>query len=428
MGKRFITLDNGLRVLLDRRKDALSVYVTLAVNVGAFFPQSQKIGLAHVLEHNICNNNSEEIFNKVGTTLEAFTYDYNTIYAVRTFKEHLNLVFNTLFETVFDALFSKEFFNSEKKVIKEEYKKQRANVMGQNAFKAAESFYEGTFISGSGYGIGNSKQVDAITYDDVVGFYNEYYGLNNSVLVVTGNFNENDCLKKIKALCKKFAKTAKTDVKMVKNDINLDISHKINVLSSGKDQTCSTEIMFSAAREDDEDFYTYKCLSYMFCGMFSHSVVRDRLRRKLAIVYECDADVDGNIPYKDCGTLSIRYYVANQNVIRSIVETFKAVCSLLKEKNQTVLDIAKTCLVNDTKMKCENLFASTLLQVSSLVTSSKVFDVFKVEKQIKSITHEDICLALKNILSKKIVVSVLGTKVDASAIKKELKEIIQEVV
>lgn len=428
MVNKLIKLKNGLKIILDKRKDTMSVYATLSVNVGAFFPQTQKVGIAHMLEHNICTEFAEQKLNKIGTTLEAFTYDCQTLYSVRTFKEHLENVLDTILKTVFDVKFSKAFFENEKRVIKQEYKKQRANIMAQNAFNAAESFYEETFIANTGYGIGDAKQVDDISFSDLKKFYNNYYGYNNSTITIVGNFNERAVLKLIKQLSSKYQKNAKITLKMCENDINKNNSAKINVLSSGNNDSCCVELLFSAVNKNSCKFYVYQCISYMLCGMFSNAVIRDRLRNKLGLVYGCDSDVDASIPYKDCGTLSVRYYVAKENVEHSIYEAFDAVLLLKKEKNQAVLDVAKICLVNDIKIKCENMFAYSRLQSEYVALAGKLFNVNEIEKYIESISYDMVLTELKTMLSKKCVVSVLGVKVDSREIKNILKKLIQKVI
>lgn len=398
--KLFLT-KNGMKVLLIKAPTN-SVNIAVGVFCGAFYPRA-KAGVAHMVEHNLFSD-EDSYLDKIGTYIEAYTNDFYTTYQVRTTKDKMFLCLDILLDKIFNAKLNEVFFNNEKKVIYEEYLKQKGNYMSDNAFRALNKFYEGTFIGNSGYGIGDKKQIEEITFNDVAQFYKKNYTYSNSVLVVVGNFD----LKKVEDVL--YEDEVKCIDKLKNIDIGMKSNKSLQILNKKmKMDTSVVDITFSATNFLQEDLITFELLSYII-GAGENSLIKRRLRKQLGIIYQCDCSVDGDIVYKNCGTMSIRYYVGNKNVEKSIREVF-ALLKNSKNEIQKMLPIVKEQYINNLNIKCDNIEFISEINIKSILLLGRPFVLKNEISRIKKVSENDILACLNHVFENQIVISVSGKEI-----------------
>lgn len=420
--KTFYKLRNGLKICVDKIKRCYSTYIAINIECGAFYPQNQQIGLSHMLEHNIFFEpphvkSLDETLGEIGTFVEANTYDFYTTYSIHTSKKHTKKCINCLMKKIFLPNFNKDFFENEKKIIYQEYLKQRNNVMPSNSFKASEKFYENSFIDNSGYGIGTKKQIDSISFDGMVNFYNKFYTMDNASIVIVGDFNKKKILRTIKKLSYMIDDTKKKTQHFTTENLNFNYHKKIEIVYTEENLLSScVEIMFSSTNELDEKKWSYDILANMLCGLSSSSIIKRRLRTELGLIYNSDASTDPSICYTDCGTLSIRYFVDNSQIYRSIIECFNCLKEINASKYEDIFLYAKECVINDFIIKCENIEKLSLLHENELMFHEKTFNIKKTIKNISQLCYKDIIKCVDHMLSHKICIAVTGSNFDQNSL------------
>ena len=203
------TLENGLNVYLYVNKNIHNNYVTFTTNYGSVNNEfnlgedrkNYKVpnGIAHFLEHKVFvqerDPQPEEYFARSGALCNAYTTFKNTTYL---FSSCDNIVENVcyLLDFVQNIYLTDENVESEKGIITQEinmcndrpgdllYDTIRKNTIKNNPFK--ESI------------IGTVDEVNSITREMLVNCYNTFYHPGNMFLVVTGNFDIDEMLSKIK--------------------------------------------------------------------------------------------------------------------------------------------------------------------------------------------------------------------------------------
>lgn len=420
-------LKNGLRIYFEKIKDHYSVNILINIECGAFYPRDQKIGIAHMLEHNIFyetpeNKTLDDNLGEMGTFIEANTYDFNTVYSIHTFKEHAAKCMDLLMNKLFQAKFNKDFFENEKKVIYQEYLKQRNNIMPANSFMASEKFYAGSFIANSGYGIGTKEQIDSIQFDDMLDFYNTHYTMNNTSIVIVGNFDEGKLLKTIKNISYKLDNSKKKHRNFMIDNIKFLNDNTLEIVNLKKSlmSTC-VELMFSGVNELSDVKWSYDILANMLCGLSTSSILKKKLRKELGIVYNSDASTDKSICYNDCGTVSIRYFVDNTKISQSILECFKCLEEIKANKYEDIFEYSRGCVINDLMIKCENIEHLSLFHANELMFKQEIFDIKKIIKKISQTTYSDIVKSVDHMLTHKICIAITGDKINKNDLKNSLK-------
>ena len=204
------TLNNGLKVYLYVNKNMHNSYATFTTkygsinnefglgNDGKFYKVPN--GIAHFLEHKVFVQKNdpqpEDYFAKSGGVCNAYTTFKNTTYLFSSCENVLDNV-GFLLDFVQNIYLTEENVESEKGIITQEinmcndrpgdllYDTIRKNTIKNNPFK--ESI------------IGTVDEVNSITKEMLENCYNTFYHPGNMFLVVTGNFDKDEMMKKIKA-------------------------------------------------------------------------------------------------------------------------------------------------------------------------------------------------------------------------------------
>ncbi len=190
------TLPNGLVVVSSVSRSSPTVSVQVWYRVGSRDDPPGRSGFAHLFEHMMFKSTRhlkaeqfDRLTEDVGGSNNAFTADDVTAYHEVVPSNHLERMIWAEAERMAYLQVVQANFDSERDVVKEEYR-QRVLASPYGAF------FNG--IESSSYlqhpyrrpGIGNMAELDAAALADVVAFHRRHYRPDNAVLVVAGDFDE----------------------------------------------------------------------------------------------------------------------------------------------------------------------------------------------------------------------------------------------
>lgn len=188
------SLKNGMTVLLHQDQRIPQIYHQLLVKIGSKDEEEGKTGLAHLFEHMMFRGTEkytgeeyEEKLESIGARNNAFTSRDYTAYEVILPSHKLEMILEMEAERLKSLQLTQNNFNREKEVVKEERRMRTDN----NPNEIFEPMMELIF-SEHPYGrpiIGWMKDLEKMTLKDCKEFYQSYYAPNNSILIITGNFN-----------------------------------------------------------------------------------------------------------------------------------------------------------------------------------------------------------------------------------------------
>lgn len=125
----WITLDNGVRIVIEPMADVRSTSTGVFIKAGTRTEDVTEIGISHLIEHMLFKGTktrtAKEIasfFDELGGSVNAFTSKDHTCYYVKTLDEHAVIAFDALADMLFDSLFDEAELEKEKRVVLEEIK------------------------------------------------------------------------------------------------------------------------------------------------------------------------------------------------------------------------------------------------------------------------------------------------------------------
>jgi zinc protease len=190
------TLSNGMDVVVLPDHRAPVVTHMVWYKVGAADEAPGKSGIAHLFEHvmfketdDIADGEFTSTVQQLGGQLNAFTsWDY-TAYYERVAKQHLGKMMELEAERMTDLIIDEDpegSFITERDVVKEERRQRLDNNPGAILQEQVLS----QFWKGHPYEItviGNMDEVEALTPQDGIDFYERFYSPENAILIVAGD-------------------------------------------------------------------------------------------------------------------------------------------------------------------------------------------------------------------------------------------------
>ena len=192
---------SGIEIIFDKLENISTCSVGVFVKTGSKDESDSEEGISHVLEHMIFKGTekrnyfqiSEEV-DYLGASVNAHTTKEETVFYINALTEFLGKSVDILFDIVTNSLIDSEELEKEKDVIVEEIKMYKDSpddlVFELNYGDCIKGQYSKPII-------GTEQSVKGFTSEEIKKYYKERYTKDNIVIVVSGNFNEDEIISKV---------------------------------------------------------------------------------------------------------------------------------------------------------------------------------------------------------------------------------------
>lgn len=277
------TLENGLTVLLleDHRVPVISYHTWY--KVGSKDEEEGITGSAHMLEHMMfqgakkyTGKEMHRLMDENGISWNAFTtYDYTGFY-MNLPSNKLELVMDIEFDRMSSLTLDEAHFVRERDVVKEERRMRVDNNPQGLLWELSMS----TFFKTSPYRwpvIGWMKDIEKFDVPTMRKYYQQYYGPNNAVLVIAGDFQP----AKVKKMVQKYygALPARPVPPRVNAQEPMRTTHASAQIKKDV-QSATFYLSFPGAKVDSPDMYALDMASTILGSGTSSRLHRDLVYRK----------------------------------------------------------------------------------------------------------------------------------------------------
>src|SRR5437764_14691785 len=192
------TLPNGLQIYAVEDHASPTVAVQVWYHVGSKDDPNQRSGFAHLFEHMMFKGNEhlapdtfEQLTENIGGENNAYTAPDVTVYHEVVPSNYLEPILWAEAERMASLALNDANFNSERDVVKEEYRQRiLANPYGEFSLAIDQkSFAAHPYKRPS---IGNIAELDAAQLPEVKAFHSTFYRPDNTTLIVVGDFKPSD--------------------------------------------------------------------------------------------------------------------------------------------------------------------------------------------------------------------------------------------
>ena len=202
-------LDNGLNIYIYKKKGFKKKTANLTSKYGSYHNEFKTSGekdfrtypkgIAHFLEHKLFESDDNEHvfskFQKYGADVNAYTSHNETSYYFVTSNNFFKCL-NLLLDFVWSPYFTDENVEKEKGIIKQEINMTNDNL---SRFIYEKNFENSLMVNPNRYvTIGDKKNVEAITKNDLYECYNTFYNPSNMILTISGDVDIKKTIQEVK--------------------------------------------------------------------------------------------------------------------------------------------------------------------------------------------------------------------------------------
>ena len=194
------TLSNGLEIYAVEDHAAPTVAVQVWYHVGSKDDPKDRSGFAHLFEHMMFKGNEhlkedtfDELTENIGGENNAFTAPDMTVYHEIVPSNYLEPILWAEAERMSSLALNETNFNSERDVVKEEYRQRiLANPYGEFILAVEQNSFSTHPYKRPA--IGSIQDLDASKLPEVRAFHSIFYRPDNATLIVVGDFKPSDLI------------------------------------------------------------------------------------------------------------------------------------------------------------------------------------------------------------------------------------------
>jgi len=381
-----IKTDTGIEVIFDKLESISTCSVGVFVKTGSRDENDTEEGISHVLEHMIFKGTptrnyfeiSEEI-DYLGANVNAHTTKEETVFYINALTQFLGKSVDILFDIVTNSTIDEKELEKEKDVIVEEIK-----MYNDSPDDLVFELNYADSINGQ-YGkpiIGTEKSVKGFSAEEIRKYYMERYTKDNILIVVSGNFDENEIIQKINEYFGRL------------KDTKIDRHEKIDFSFNSGKKTVSKDInqvniCISHQSEDynSENKIYIDILSNIIGGSMSSRLFQE-IREKNGLAYS----VYTYNQYYLSGGLTSTYIGTNLENYQKAIEITLSEFKKLRENGvrEDELQKAKNKYMSRISFAMENPRSRMGILGNYYIRKNKILDTEELKSKVNTVKLEDI--------------------------------------
>jgi predicted Zn-dependent peptidase len=399
-------LSNNLTIVTDYIPTVSSATVGLWSNIGSRVENDKNSGICHFLEHMVFKGTknrtafqlSEEIEAR-GGYMNAWTSKEKTTWYAKVLKEDVVLAMDIIFDMLLNSTYKPDLLEKERGVILEEIK-----MYLDSPSDTAHTIYDKLAYKGSSLAmpiIGSKETVSSFLSNDFSNHINSYYYPSNMVLVVSGNFNEDEFLNKATEFAKNWQ-----DKSVSTKQNQAEISFDSEVFVKKEIEQASLVYGLKGYSYKDDNYYNALALNTVLGGGMS-SRFWIKIREEEGLAYSVDSYLN---TYSDCGTFTVSVGCDADNVNKVIGLIRQEMSNAVNNISEKELQKAKNQIKSGIIMGLESTYNRANKIANNILDFGIVKNINESITKIDNISLNNINGVLNELLSSKEIIAVVSPK------------------
>jgi predicted Zn-dependent peptidase len=414
------TLDNGVRLVTIPIKDSPTVTVLVMTEAGTINEPEGKHGLAHFLEHMAMKGGEKyktpyavsSTLDSVGASSNAFTGQEYTGYYAKGNPKHFSVLFDVVSDVYLKARVDEDELSKERGVIIEEINmyKDTPRVYVQDLFYQA---VYGDQPAGR-HPLGTKETVNSLKREDFTSFMNKHYIAKNTIVVVSGNFDQKRVEKEVK---EKYSQMS--SAKPLKHpSITEKQTEPTFLVEKRKTDQLHLVLGVRGLKASDKKVPVLMVLNSVLSGGMSGRLFQ-KLREDMGVCYYVKSSVDLNRKH---GTMFISAGIDPKR-FGEVVDAVIFELNLLKKElvDNKELKKSKEHLIGRMFLGLESSDSVAEFFVEQEILTGEQKTPQQIAKEIRAVTADDIKKLSKRLFkNEKLVASVVGQNPSEKTLKSKL--------
>ena len=408
MNYKKTTLKNGLRILTVPMEGTQTATVMVMVGVGSRYESEKQAGLSHFIEHMFFKGTHErptaqsisEELDGIGGEFNAFTSKDKTAYYAKVDGRHVGKALDVIADIFLNSKLEQVEIDRERGPILQElsmYEDDPRRSVGEEF----EKLLYGEHQMGRNI-VGYKETIKQFARQDFVAYLKKHYVANETVICISGKFDEKEILKQLQQHFGGFEKGAQAKFKKVSDR---QVAPGVHLKFKKTDQT-HLILGARAYHQNHKDRWALSLLSVILGGnMSSRLFIEVRERRGLAYFVSTSVDT-----YQDCGYIGTQAGIEHKKLSQAIEVILNEYKKIATEKVfEKELQKAKDYVRGRSVMGFEASDDVAMFFIDQEMHKEKILSPKEVFARIDAVTTKDILRVAKNIFKKeKINLAIVG--------------------
>lgn len=387
-----ITLDNGLRIVIQKNGNAKTCSLGVWVGSGSCFETPETAGTSHFIEHMLFKGTEKRSaldiaveMDEIGGVLNAYTAKEMTCFYAHTLSEHSAKALDIICDMIMNPKLSPEDIELEKGVIMEEI----AMYEDSPEDLCADSYYEKVW-RGSMLGsniLGTNQTVDSVTRESLSAHMKKFYVPERTVVSFSGNFDENEAVE----ICKKYFSGMK-NTGFELTPVSADYSPGIYRIKKNFMQN-QLILGFPGIPLSDKRRDCASLISSIL-GASSSSRLFQTIREKLGLAYSVDCV---NVAHLNAAVFIVCMGLSKKSEEQAIAETLKIISEFAETVTEKELARAKEQTVAGFVMSLESVSSIASRNGKGVLLHGRPRSEEEVIKAVRGVTLDEIRQTAKEI-------------------------------
>ena len=400
-------LDNGLRIITAAMPYTQAVCISLFIGAGSRYETEAQAGISHFIEHLLFRGTSKrpaarvisEAIEGVGGILNGGTDKELTVYWCKVAQLHFPLALDVLTDVLLHSKFDSQDIEKERQVIIEEINMSKDSPSQQVHMHIDELLWPnhplGRDIAG------NKESVAGITRDMMLGYLDEQYLPNNTVVAIAGNIKHQEVVAAISQILGDWT-TQQTHAGYT--TYKEQIAQRLCIETRETEQAHLCLALPGLSLLHPRRFVLG--LLNIILGEGMSSRLFTEIRDRLGLAYSIHSYVDH---FFDSGSVTIYAGVESKNLRAAIQAILEQLNQLTETVPESELSKAKELSKGRLLLRMEDSRNVAGWMGGQEILTKRILSVDQIESIINAITAEELRqLAQELIISDKLRLAVVG--------------------
>lgn len=380
-----ITLPNKIRVFFTPDERLRSATVGVWVSAGCKNENEDNNGISHFIEHIVFKGSLKrsgfqiaEGMDEIGASVNAYTTKEYTFFYTKALDYRILNAADILFDMLTNPRLDEKDIETEKGVVFEEI-----SMCEDDPSDVCYELNEHVLFEDDNLCreiLGSVKSVQGLTKAKIVSYMQDFYVGENIVIGVSGSFDEEEMLKKIKEY---FSALPSKGVSITHQALPFKKGFALKQMP-----TEQTHIMltFPGVPISHEDLYALQICTFIL-GTGTSSMLNQRIREELGLVYSIDCWLGR---YVHGGYAAVSMSLVPKSEKQAIEETVKIILSFPTEITERRVEIAKEKLISSLIMSREQPQSKFSAVGYNTLLLGRVIEDDDIIRDIKKVSIEDV--------------------------------------
>jgi predicted Zn-dependent peptidase len=405
-----VTLANGMRLFLLEDHELPLVSISVRIRTGSVYEPAEKVGLASITSEVMrTGGTTTKTGDEIDEDLESIAASVETGIGLNSGSASMSVLkadLDTGLAVLADVLMNPAFRQDKIELAKMQNRSaisRRNDYVGEIAGREFEKLIYGpasVYARQTEY-----ATIDSISRDDLVAFHKKFFGPNNMMLAVWGDFDTRQMIEKIE---KAFEGWRKVDLDLPETpQVQYEFRKTVNVVRKDDVNQSNIYLGHIGGLMSDPDYFALIVMNRILGGGFTSRLFKN-VRSREGLAYSVFGEYSANFDYPG------EFYVGCQTKSESTVHAIRAMLREVEKMQESEVTDEELALAKDSFL---NSFVFNFDSKGEIVNRLMTYDYFgypadflqKTKENVEKVTKEDILrVARKHLKPDKVQILAVG--------------------